>query len=256
VRYDHYSDFGSTVNPRLALVWSVRHDLTTKLLYGRAFRAPSFAEARLINNPAAIGNPDLDPETIETVELAAAYRYTDELEFDLSLFHYQWDDIILFVPDAGGSTAQNAGKQNGYGLEFGAEWQPVRGLRVLGNYAYQNSEDETAHQDAGNAPQHQVYLRAQWDFLPDWQITPQVNRVMGRQRAPGDSRPNIDDYMMVDIALRRKNIKGHWEFAVMARNLFDAHASEPSLMGVPAASIPNDLPLAGRHFLGELRYGF
>ncbi|VAW67084.1 TonB-dependent receptor, partial [hydrothermal vent metagenome] len=34
VRYDNYSDFGDTTNPRLALVWQTRHDLSTKLLYG------------------------------------------------------------------------------------------------------------------------------------------------------------------------------------------------------------------------------
>src|SRR5690606_32168414 len=47
VRYDDYTDFGSTVNPRLALVWSTSHNLTTKLLYGEAFRAPSFSETRV-----------------------------------------------------------------------------------------------------------------------------------------------------------------------------------------------------------------
>jgi len=31
LRYDDYNDFGSTVNPRFALVWSARHDLTAKL---------------------------------------------------------------------------------------------------------------------------------------------------------------------------------------------------------------------------------
>ena len=33
-RYDDYSDFGSTVNPRLALVWMADYDLTVKYLYG------------------------------------------------------------------------------------------------------------------------------------------------------------------------------------------------------------------------------
>ena len=66
VRYDHYSDFGDTVNPRLALVWDTANNLTTKLLYGRAFRAPSFAEQFNINNPIAIGNDNLDPEIINT----------------------------------------------------------------------------------------------------------------------------------------------------------------------------------------------
>jgi outer membrane receptor for ferrienterochelin and colicin len=78
VRYNHYSDFGNTVNPRLVLVWQTRYELTTKLLYGRAFRAPSFVETRAINNPANLGNPDLDPETIQTLELAAILN----LEFD------------------------------------------------------------------------------------------------------------------------------------------------------------------------------
>ena len=46
IRYDDYSDFGSTTNPRLALVWSATQRLTTKFLYSQAFRAPSFAETR------------------------------------------------------------------------------------------------------------------------------------------------------------------------------------------------------------------
>ena len=74
VRYDHYSDFGDTVNPRIALVWETRYDLTSKLMYGRAFRPPSFAESYLKNNPILFGNQDLEPETIDTYELAFDYQ--------------------------------------------------------------------------------------------------------------------------------------------------------------------------------------
>jgi iron complex outermembrane receptor protein len=42
--YNHYSDFGNTFNLRAALVWEARYDLTAKLMYGSAFRAPSFQE--------------------------------------------------------------------------------------------------------------------------------------------------------------------------------------------------------------------
>ena len=130
VRYDHYSDFGDTINPRFALVWQTRYELTTKLLYGRAFRAPSFAETRAINNPANLGNPNLDPETIQTLELAFDYRPADTLQLGLNLFGYQWDNIIRFVPDPGAPsrTAQNTGKQMGYGLELEADWRPTRTL--------------------------------------------------------------------------------------------------------------------------------
>ncbi|NOQ77823.1 MAG: TonB-dependent receptor, partial [Gammaproteobacteria bacterium] len=40
-RYDHYSDFGNTLNPRVALTWKTSKKLTTKLMYGQGFRAPS-----------------------------------------------------------------------------------------------------------------------------------------------------------------------------------------------------------------------
>jgi outer membrane receptor for ferrienterochelin and colicins len=70
VRADDYSDFGTTVNPRLALVWQNNPVLTTKFLYGRAFRAPSFSELYNQNNPTILGNPDLEPEIINSFEVA------------------------------------------------------------------------------------------------------------------------------------------------------------------------------------------
>ena len=73
-RYDRYSDFGNTVNPRAALIWRLPGAFHVKALYGRAFRAPSFYEL-FLNLPIAFqGNPELRPATINTVELAAGYR--------------------------------------------------------------------------------------------------------------------------------------------------------------------------------------
>ena len=74
VRHDQYSDFGGTTNPRLALVWDTAYNLTSKLLYGQAFRPPSFSELYNINNPVGQGNPNLKPETNQSVELALPGR--------------------------------------------------------------------------------------------------------------------------------------------------------------------------------------
>ena len=258
VRYDDYSDFGDTFNPRLALVWQTRHDLTTKVLYGQAFRAPSFAETRNINNPTFLGNSSLAPETIKSVELAFDYRPIEPLRLGLNLYQYWWDDIIRFVSDAGTTTrtAQNAGQQTGHGFELEADWRPLSTLRLLGNYGYQESTDETTHKDAGNAPHHHVYVRAEWEFLPDWHLSPQLNWVVDRERILGDNRPAIADYNTVDLTIRKTNLKGHWQLGFSVRNLFDADAREPSPAGSPMAAIPNDLPLAGRSVYGEVRFDF
>jgi outer membrane cobalamin receptor len=254
LRYDNYSDFGDTVNPRLALVWSARYDVNVKLLYGQAFRAPSFAELFNQNNPVVLGNPDLDPETIRTLELALDYQPRETMRFAINGFHYWWDDIIRFVPDLGGasSTAQNEGEQTGFGLELEAEWEPIRSIRLLGNYAFQKSTDQTTDADAGNAPHHQLYARAQWEFYPYWHLTPQINWIIDRARPAGDPRPTLEDYAIVDVTLRRKAIFDHLEVALKVQNLFDVDAREPSPS--PGTFLPNDLPLAGRSLFAEIRY--
>jgi iron complex outermembrane receptor protein len=44
VRRDHYSDFGSTTNPRIGLLWAPWTGLSFRASYGKSFRAPSAAE--------------------------------------------------------------------------------------------------------------------------------------------------------------------------------------------------------------------
>ncbi len=256
VRYDHYSDFGGTTNPRLALVWQARYDLTAKLLYGRAFRAPSFAEEYNINNPVALGNPNLKPETINTVELAFDYQPSPTFRAGFDLFHYRMNDIIRFVPDpapATSATAQNSGSQTGRGLEAEFTWHATPAFTLRGNYAYQHSVDDRTNTDAGMAPEHQIYLRGDWRFLPGWSWDTQGNWVAGRRRTAGDNRPPVGPYLIVDTTLRHRVGHTGLHLAASIRNLFDRRAKEPS----PAPGlIPNDLPLPGRSFYVEARYDF
>jgi iron complex outermembrane receptor protein len=129
---------------------------------------------------------------------------------------------------------------------------------LLANYAYQYSMDEE-DQDAGNAPRHQAYLRTDWLVYPNWYLDTQINWVGKRRRVYGDPRASLDGYTTVDLTLRRKDIReGHWNLALGVRNLFDDDAREPSRGPTSRGiiSIPNDLPLAGRHFFLEMRYQF
>jgi iron complex outermembrane receptor protein len=252
VRFDHYSDFGSTVNPRFALVWATLHNLTTKFMYGRAFRAPSFGEEFSINNPVILGNSDLDPETIDTLELAFDYRPTFNLQTGLNLFYYEIDDAIEFVPDplpATTNTAQNSRDQKGHGFELEAHWHPFEKLALGGNYAWQNSEDKETDDHIADAPRQEIYLDARWRFLPDWSLDAQLVDVSDRKRSAGDTRSDIDDYTLVNMTLRRKRIAKHWGLAASVRNIFDEDAREPS-----TGAIPDDYPLAERSVYAELRY--
>jgi len=253
VRQDRYSDFGQTTNPRVALVWETAYNLTSKLLYGKAFRPPSFAELYNINNPVATGNPNLKPETNETVELAFDWQAANDLHANLSLFRYQMKDILRFAPNGAPSplVAQNTGSQQGSGGEVELVWDASADLRLSGSYAYQRSIDESTNQDAGNAPRHHVYARADWHFLHQWNLNTQLNYVAGREREPDDLRPRIADYHTVDLTLRNRSPESDLSYAFSVRNLFDADAREPS---PKPGLIPDDLPLAPREWRVELNY--
>ncbi len=255
VRWDNYSDFGTTINPRAALVWQTEYNLTTKLLYGRAFRAPSFAETRNINNPVALGNPNLDPETIDTIELAFDYHPTQDIATTINLFRYELRDIIRPVPTSPSTiVAQNTGDQRGYGLEWEIDWKINAKHKLLANYAFQNSTDEDTDSDVANAPENQVYVRSDWKFAPDWWLNTQVNWVADRKRAPGDPRDEIDDFTWVDIGLRHNLSSLPLEISLTIHNVLDEDAREPSLNGTPAPAIANDLPLPGIHGFISVEY--
>ena len=44
-RYDRYSDFGSTTNPKVGLAWKTNDTFTLRGSYGESFRAPTLADA-------------------------------------------------------------------------------------------------------------------------------------------------------------------------------------------------------------------
>ncbi len=253
VRYDNYSDFGNTVNPRVALVWDVNKQLTTKLLYGKAFRAPSFSEQGNQNNPVLLGNKNLKPETINTFEWALDYRPFNSLRTAVNLYYYEITDLIAAVPDVGKSSAtfRNSGNQHGYGSEFEWNWQATDQWSVAGNYAWQHAINELTHSRATYVPEHHVYVALDWQFLPQWQLQPQINWIGGRVAAIGDTRP-LKDYQTVDLTLRGKQLFKHLNLTASVHNLLDANNNlEPA-----PTTLPQNIPMSGRLFYLEAAVNF
>nr|WP_315249179.1 TonB-dependent receptor [uncultured Duganella sp.] len=247
VRHDRYSDFGGTTNPRLALVWDASFDLTAKLLYGRAFRAPAFLESYGITNPVAMGNPNLKPERNATTELSFAWQARSDATVNLTLYRYKMQDIIRTVtnPVAGtGATYANTGNQTGHGVELESNWNVSREVRLTGNYAWQRSRDEASHSDAGYAPRHHLYGRADWAFASGYQAGAQLNWVAGRKRAFGDLRAPVRDYTTLDLTLSTRNGRNQWNFSAAVRNALNTDVREPS--PAPGLTLPYDLPSAPR----------
>jgi len=254
VRYDTFTQFGDSINPRVALVWATTHNLTTKFLYGRAFRAPSFSELFAENNPSLIGNANLQPEIIDTLEVAFDYHASQNLNFRLNLFSYQIEDLVEIVFN---TPASNSGRQSGRGLEFEAEWHATDSLSFSGNYAWQAAEDDTTGADVPNAAQQQLYLTAAWQISDHLTLSGVANYVADRRRAVGDARKDIDDNKTVDVVLRSHQPIGGLDVSLIARNVLDSDAREPSTsQNVAMPEIPDDYPLDGRSINLEFEYHF
>lgn len=254
LRYDDYSDVGSTTNPRLSLVWNTSPTLTSKLIYGEAFRPPAFLELYGTSNPVALGNPDLKPEKLESLELALGWKPHETLSWDLNLYQFHIHDFIDFVSDSGQTfTARNTARINGQGGETELRHQLGDALQLLVNYSRQRTRNRSG-ESLGLAPREEAHLRTCWLFAPRWQLTPQLNWIGKRERQAGDARDSLDGHVTADITLRNVMSK-NLDFSLVARNLFDADVREASRGPGPNQLIPNlrnDLPQAGRNLTLEL----
>lgn len=67
-RYEHYSDFGSTTNPKVGLTWSLSPSFSLRGTYGRSFRAPllSNLDERAVDI-VAFPFPDISGGTTNTI---------------------------------------------------------------------------------------------------------------------------------------------------------------------------------------------
>lgn len=247
-RYDHYSDVGDTFNPRAALVWNTRYDLTTKLLYGRGFRAPSFLETSAQNVPAIQSNSELKPEAQESWELVFDHRPTPNWRHQLNLFRHTTTDQVYQVNVGGGRfRPENVGDQEGHGAEYEFSWTRSWGFMLQGFLAYQRNVDRTTDKDAGYSPHFKSYL-ALTRYWRNWFATIKGMYVGSRERVATDSRSAPADYGIVDLRAA-KQIGRHIEVTGDVRNLLDADAEEPSF----GNSLPVDMPLAERGYFVGLR---
>lgn len=83
-RYDHYSDFGDTINPKFGIDWSPVQGLTFRGSYGRSFRAPGLREvaatvgAYYVSTANLAANGLLDPTRgaaqVDTIYLLGGNR--------------------------------------------------------------------------------------------------------------------------------------------------------------------------------------
>lgn len=145
-RFDYHNIYGDVLTYRLAAVYHLASQLSTKVMYGTSFNAPS--SAQLYTNSMfpgdIIGNPDLKPEKAKTLEWAIMGKLNEHLYFNLNLFYTIIDDKIEYLlpySDISNITAANIAKIYSAGLESEINLTFSNSTSYL-NYSYQQTINE------------------------------------------------------------------------------------------------------------------
>ncbi|HEY4482209.1 MAG TPA: TonB-dependent receptor, partial [Candidatus Brocadiaceae bacterium] len=148
VRHDQYSDFGGTTNPRSGITWAFMKNASLKLLYGEAFRAPSFSEMHAIyqKNSIVRGNKDLDPETVRSYETGLSYQFNKYVSSSVNYFFNDVKDLIVLRSTFEDTTRilsyENFGDVHVHGVEMETKVDITKGNYVFMNYTFQSPEDD------------------------------------------------------------------------------------------------------------------
>ncbi len=76
IRYDNHTAYGDSWNPRGGLTMNLGSKSNLKLLFGQAFRAPTFWDI-YSNSPDQVKNPGLRPEQIRTIDVELSSSFSD-----------------------------------------------------------------------------------------------------------------------------------------------------------------------------------
>lgn len=131
------------VVPRGGAIWTPASHWSLKALYSEAFRAPSLNETLLhyipppdIGGPSLLGNPNLVPEKVATVDVELRYQ-GKRLEAGVDYFHSRQSDIIVQSNVTSAGTYMNLGSATFDGAEGEAKYYFRKYFYVTGSFDYQ-----------------------------------------------------------------------------------------------------------------------
>ncbi len=179
IRGDYFRDFGAVFTPKIGLTYQADPDLNFKLLFGSAFRIPSFKETFIesITRDSETGEEvvvrDLEAEELRTFEVGVGYRPVEWLIGEINYFYTDINELA--ESDKGEDTGsypigtsqvyQNIGGIDVQGVEVELRGKSEKeiGLGIIPrimnstfrlNYSYQDTKDSITHEKVPNMARH------------------------------------------------------------------------------------------------------
>ncbi|MBI5641704.1 MAG: TonB-dependent receptor [Nitrospirae bacterium] len=253
VRHDRYDTFGSTTNPRLALIFSPARTTALKLIYGTAFRAPNAYELYYNDGgDTQKANPGLRPETITTYELVLETSFDKAVRGAASIFHYDIRNLISqqVDPSDGLIFFSNADEIEASGLEIEIDGRCSSGLEGRISYTFQESREKRTKGVLSNSPRHLVKFGMAVPLIRELVFAGIELQYTGRRKTlSGNSAAG---FFLTNLTFFSRNLAKGLEITASVYNLFDKRYGDPGSTEHRQDIIEQD----GRSFRFKMTYGF
>jgi iron complex outermembrane receptor protein len=251
LRYDRYSTFGGTTDPRAALIYTPWEKATFKFLYGQSFRAPNFFEL-FYSAPGNEANPSLRPETVKTMELVWEQYLANHFRMTVSGFYYPIRSLISeqVNPITGNAFFTNAGSVDLRGLDFELKRKLPGGVEGTVSYSFQDASNPIAQKPLTNSPKHLFQTSLSVPVIKQ-RVFASMNLLYVSQRATltGEYSPA---YVVPNVTLFSRNLLKGWDFSASLYNVFNHKYADPAGNGLAENVIFQD----GRNFRVKAEYRF
>lgn len=172
LRVDHHSTAGTAVIPQAGLAFHLPRNAELKAMVSKGFRNPTIREMYMFPPQ----NPDLEPESLWSYEISAAQQLLGgKLYYGVNLFYINGDNVIMRLPNPGGSGMlnQNSGKIENWGAEASLSYRFNHVWSLDANYSWLHMENPVLA-----SPRHKLYVGA--DFRKGrWNASTGVQYVGG-----------------------------------------------------------------------------
>lgn len=251
LRYDDYDDLGSYTSPRAALVWRIDDENILKLQYARAFRPPTFYE---LGYP---GTGSVEAAEIATYELGYILKRPN-WETRVTLFHSDLKGPVL-LDELGTGGFANGPDARLQGAEL--EYQQRLGSRVKldANLSYVDAAQEATGDPLPGGASLLGNLALLWQSSERWTTALQLRYVGERSRYPGDPRPDLDPYVLLDLTLSWRTPGPGPDVHLGIKNLADAdvrYADQFQSFNGIELPYPDAYPRPGRRLWLSVGYAF
>ena len=236
----HYQhDF---ISPRAALIyqpsaWTYKFPIWPQL------GNPSAFQLFYGDGVADAANPNLRPESADTLEFDAERKLGKRMNLQLSAYGYRLHDTLtgLYLPD-GQLQYQNGFAIRAVGFEVEINGRPTDWLEATASYAVQRARDDTILE---NSPQHVAKFRFAVPLGRKFDLSSGMQYESIRLTLAGFS---LKPVYRADFTLTSKHLLPNLDVRVGLRNAFNLRYSDPIALS-PAV---DTMPEPARSFFVEL----